>query len=541
MREVSEEDTCPRCQKCDRWRSAPEHIRDPWLLWDRFPCPPPGTHNRARLLLELDWTGQLGQRDGCKALRRVATRCKVDLTEIELSESLSDCDELFTVFGLCGTQCVIAIILACICLLFVFLLVIVCCRYVRRPEKGSESPSTKTVHTDQSSINTQVNRYYVQSQYYYRAGNIPERRGLPFEARSTENGVEARLIKAIQQNPLQGYQFDEMCSQCQRSISRQSTLSGRSRHGYERIYWRDKEGLEKSVPSHDTLTQRRASDRHRSITGSSSDMSHYYEYISDNPYDGSVGRRSNHSTLYFPRNSSSNFKDGSNYGETRSSDEERVLMLSRFINTEMEVCNSANPHREIVPYEPDCCAIYHGSIGNQNIYTGSTKDDSVYGGSLKDQSQCSRSCKDQQCCTDGAVVHKKSSRGNLNDDQRQTKCSMPRSDVPILNEQMKGYKYTYNPSYDEDTTMTSRNENEELSSSILTPSDCLEFEEISPSRDLCDSSSSLKCTKPKSKSRTPSLRSNRNSETTSLSDSSLTNSLNIPKTNGSFYKTNRSK
>ena len=131
MRDVTDADTCPRCQKCDRWRNAPEYIRDPWVLWDKFPCPPPGTPNKARLLIELDWTGRLGARDGCKALRRVASRCKVDLTSVELSaESLSDCDELFTVFGLCGTQCVIAIILACICLMFVFLLVIVCCRYV---------------------------------------------------------------------------------------------------------------------------------------------------------------------------------------------------------------------------------------------------------------------------------------------------------------------------------------------------------------------------------------------------------------------------
>ncbi|XP_045182338.2 uncharacterized protein LOC123541046 [Mercenaria mercenaria] len=539
MRDVTDNDTCPRCQKCDRWRNAPEYIRDPWVLWDRFPCPPPGTPNKARLLIELDWTGRLGARDGCKALRRVASRCKVDLTSVELSaDSLSDCDELFTVFGLCGTQCVIAIILACICLMFVFLLVIVCCRYVRRADKHMENPCTKTVNNDQTAINTQINRYYVQSQHYYRAGNIPERRGLPFEARATENGVEARLIKAIQQTPLQGYQFDDMCSQCQRSISRQSTLSGRSRQGYERIYWRDKENLDKRVPSHESLTHRRASDRHRSIAGSSSDMSHYYEYISDNPYDGSTGRRSNHSTLYFPRNSSSNFKDVSNYGDSRCSDDERVLMLSRFINTEMELRNNSNPHRELVPYKP---TQYFPYEEDQPQLSASQQDQIIYHGSLKEQNHYHGSLNDPYVADSSVPVTQNIGHGVQ--EENSTRSTPKLLEGTIFGEQMKGYKYTYNPSYDDETTTTaSKNDHRDYSSSPCTPSDCLEFDDLSCNRDFCDSSSSPKCRKAKSKSRTPSLRSNRNSESTSLSDNnSLSNSLNIPKTNGSFYKGTRQK
>lgn len=361
-----------------------------------------------------------------------------------------------------------------------------------------------------------------------------------FQARATENGVEARLIKAIQQTPLQGYHFDDMCSQCQRSISRQSTLSGRSRQGYERIYWRDKENLDKRVPSHESLTHRRASDRHRSIAGSSSDMSHYYEYISDNPYDGSTGRRSNHSTLYFPRNSSSNFKDVSHYGDSRCSEDERVLMLSRFINTEMELRNSNNPHREIVPYKPNQIFIDCG-LGEQLQYHGSLQDQNIYQGSLKDQNHCA------ECINDPYEIDSCMSSGrNASrdvEDHNKLMCSTPKLlEGPILGEQMKGYKYTYNPSYDDETTTTSRNEHGDFSSSPCTPSECLEFEDLTCNRDFCDSSSSPRCIKAKSKSRTPSLRSNRNSESTSLSDNnSLTNSLTIPKTNGSFYKGNRSK
>ncbi|KAL4237554.1 hypothetical protein ACF0H5_002268 [Mactra antiquata] len=543
MRDVTDADTCPRCQKCDRWRTAPDFIRDPWVLWDRFPCPPPVAPNKARLLLELDWTGHLGSRDGCKALRRVASRCKVDLTNVDLSSvNLGDCDELF--FGLCGTlQCVVAIILACICLIFVFILVIVCCRYVRRTDKGTGSPCTKTVVTnDQTSINNQVNRYYVQSQYYYRAGNIPERRGLPFEARTTENGVESRLIKAIQQTPLQGYQFDDMCAQCQRSVSRQSTLSGRSRQGYERIYWRDKDGIERSLPSHDSLANRRTSDRHRSMAGSSSDVSHYYDYISDTPYDCSTGKRSNHSTVYIPRNSSSNFRDISNYGDSRCSDDERVLMLSRIINTEMELRNCPSPQKEIIPYknsptttydDRDDPVHYHGSLKDQIMLQGSNKDQKMYNGSLKDQYRYDQ---DPNIANEYKQKH--------NEDFCITTRSTPKIfDGSIQQEPMRGYKYTYNPSYDEEMTTTSKTDYGDISSSVCTPSDCLDFDENSSSnREICDSNSSPRVIKAKFKSRTPSVRSNMNSESTSLSgDNNSSSSLNLPRTNGTFYRGTKTK
>lgn len=364
---------------------------------------------------------------------------------------------------------------------------------------------------------------------------------LTFQARTTENGVESRLIKAIQQAPLQGYQFDDMCTHCQKSISRQSTLSGRSRQGYERIYWRDKEGLEKRVPSHDSLTHRRASDRHRSIAGSSSDMSHYYEYISDNPYDGSTGRRSNHSTLYFPRNSSSNFKDISNYGDSRCSDDERVLMLSRLINTEMELRNGKPTHREVVPYKPNTFANDCGT-DDQVHYHGSLQDQNMYNASLPDQNQYSGSLNGQSYYTDNAIRPEVNITQHIQDDHSKAKCSTPKIiNGPVIEDEMKGYKYTYNPSYDEDTTTASRTEHGEFSSSACTPSDCLECEDIRYNRDYCDSSSSPNFKNTKNKCRTPSLRSNKNSESTSLSDNSLSSSLNIPKTNGSLYKTNRAK
>ena len=122
-------DVCPRCQKCERWRTAPDYIREPMLLWDSFPCPPPGT-DQAKLLLELDWRGRVGPTSGCKALDRVARRCNIDLAQLTFPDSLRFCDNSYSVFGFCGTQCVIAIILACIVLLFICILAFVCWRYV---------------------------------------------------------------------------------------------------------------------------------------------------------------------------------------------------------------------------------------------------------------------------------------------------------------------------------------------------------------------------------------------------------------------------
>lgn len=130
MRDPPEDEVCPRCQRCERWRTAPDYFRDPMILWDRFPCPPPGT-DHARLLIELDWTGTMGTKAGCEALQRVAKRCHVDLkTYHSLPSSFPDCEELFEAGILCGTNCFIAFILAGICVLFCLLLVLVCVRYV---------------------------------------------------------------------------------------------------------------------------------------------------------------------------------------------------------------------------------------------------------------------------------------------------------------------------------------------------------------------------------------------------------------------------
>ena len=347
-----------------------------------------------------------------------------------------------------------------------------------------------------------------------------------FQVRTNENGVEARLIKAIQAVPATGYQFDDMCSQCRNSISRQSTLSSnRSRQGYERVYWREKEGLDRRVPSNDSLLYRRQSDRHRSMAGSSSDMSHYYEYIGDAPCDSSTnshtGRRSNHSTSFFPRNSSSNFKEvPSSYGDTRCSDDERMLMLSRFINSETD--GRIDTNRDIVPYKSSVLEKEAIKVENTNISHVRPYKDHLIGGS------------------ESGVILERGCRPYIRaEDQQSSPCSTQIfPDNNLLRDNIRGYKYTYNPNYDEETTATtttSRTDVGEVSSSPCTPSDCLDFEELSRSpRDNCDTSSSPNSIKVKGKHRTSSQRSNKTSDS---DNSSITNSLTMPRTNGTFYKT----
>lgn len=480
MRDAINIDTCPLCQKCERWQAAPDYIHDPWLLWDKIPCPPPGSP-KTQLLVQLDWTRQLGRQDGCKALQRVASRCHVDLTRVDIPVSLSDCDGVYTLFGLCGTQCVIAIILACICLMFVFILAIVCYRYVHRTDKRQQSTCFKVVNKeDQNALKTKMSRYYVQSQYYYKVGNIPDRRGLPYEARCTENGVEARLLRSIKQVPLEGYHFDDTCIQCRHAASIQSTLSSiKSRQGSERISWQN---------NVDAIHRRGQFDRQRSIAGSSSDMSHCYEYISDTTQEAPYGRNSNHSITYFPRNSSINFREVSSYYVSNCSDDDRVIVLSRCTNAALDLQN--NPQREIHLCKANTFTRHYNGNYGRNC------DVNVYHGSLKDQCHCtdigdppevddsqhiassyehSAKCSKQKCSHEcvGVTIP--------NGD-----CSHDNIDGTTLMGNIQGYKYTYNPSYDEETrTNYSISKNDQSALSSLSCAQSEAFEEISSALDNC--------------------------------------------------------
>ena len=55
--------------------------------------------------------------------------------------------------------------------------------YRKRTEKESSRICTKVLTPEHTAVNTQINKYYVQNQYFHRPSNIPGRRGLPCEVR----------------------------------------------------------------------------------------------------------------------------------------------------------------------------------------------------------------------------------------------------------------------------------------------------------------------------------------------------------------------
>ncbi|KAK3583146.1 hypothetical protein CHS0354_027551 [Potamilus streckersoni] len=310
------ENTCSRCDRCFRWKAIPDCVkRDLFNIWDFFPCPPPG-YDKTRTLLELDWTRRMGRKDGCEALKRVALRCGVDLTNFNLVHlSVPECDGLFPTYFECGIYCMIAVALALVFCLVVILLIVVCCRYVRK--NGKESSAYKETPNVTTSLTTQNNRYYAQYQYHCPGYYTPAPLPIPFEARLVGTSeVESRLldyIKNAQKHDANLPTPDEPPI----PISRQSTLSGRYRHPYEPIYWGSCSDRN-HVPNINNIPQRTALERDRSFAESISDTSHVYDSISDNNHEMSYNSvriksrnslRSNYSDFIPSSDTSNNSRD----------------------------------------------------------------------------------------------------------------------------------------------------------------------------------------------------------------------------------------
>lgn len=462
MRETSDVDVCPRCQKCDRWRAAPEFIRDPMILWDRFPCPPPET-DQTRLLLELDWTGRLGASDGCEALKRVAKRCHVNFKKIDaIPRSLVECEELFDAISFCGTQCIIAVILACICIFFLLLLIAVCRRYVRGTNKESSTICTKVLTSDHAVVNSQNSKYYVENQYFHRPNNIPDRRRLPCEARLVENGVEARLLRAIQETPVHHYNVEDLCPQCLAESRQNAFQYSGNRPGYEPITWKDKDYFQKRVPSIDSLNRRSISYK-RSANGSSSDVSHLYEYISDYPYApsySSTGRTSTHSPKLYSRNNSLSridnqpVRDYRTLADTSDTSNRQVENDKDGYNIDQHPRKSVtsihskyeerSPYprywTERSPYQPSGSdkSTYQRRFCDKTAYTG-------YGGD-----NLTNVNKEYNLSSEPSVI----TCNNKTSNEIQSKANknlIPEKVDSDGSKLIKGYKYTINPSYYEET------------------------------------------------------------------------------------------
>ena len=125
----------------------------------------------------------------------------------------------------------------------------------------------------------------------------------------------------------------------------------RTRPGYEPICWKEKDYFQKRVPSMDSIN-RKSITYQRSNNGSSSDVSHLYEYISDYPYVpsySSTGRTCRpHSPKLYSRTNSlkrNNSQNKHEYNQTTES-ENIPYQYSRTDNDEFR--NDIHPSRRSV-------------------------------------------------------------------------------------------------------------------------------------------------------------------------------------------------
>ena len=249
-----------------------------------------------------------------------------------------------------------------------------------------------------------------------------------------------------------------------------------------------------------------------------------------------------------------------NCGDSRHSDDERGLIHSRYTSNDIDYRDNASP--EIVPsrinvnsnsFSKDCRSFYGGSLsdhynyGDSNYdpkfdpkhdpkYDPSPKYDPKYDPNLKYDPKYDPNPKFiQEEIIQSTPVKILEKLPSENTPIKHTPIPKPHDDT------ITGYKYTYNPSFDEETT-TSKQDYDEVSSSPDTPSECLEVEQIIANRYKDDSSvnpGSGRGARSSTRNRTPSSRSNRNSDPNASAgeQSPKPTSAIVSKTNGgTFYK-----
>ena len=80
------------------------------------------------------------------------------------------------------------------CKTFNIIFILLVLFYRKRTEKESSRICTKVLTPEHTAVNTQINKYYVQNQYFHRPSNIPGRRGLPCEVRIGSTQIMHAMI-----------------------------------------------------------------------------------------------------------------------------------------------------------------------------------------------------------------------------------------------------------------------------------------------------------------------------------------------------------
>ncbi|KAJ8309108.1 hypothetical protein KUTeg_013982 [Tegillarca granosa] len=115
-------------------------LKDLYVLWNQFPCPPPKSKH---LLFQVNWSKKLGSKQGMKIMLRLAKRCNVETPNMyhhpgHLGSSL-------VIVG-CETKCYSKISVFC-CILFLFVLGIIISCILRTkhniPKKNADVQAKK--------------------------------------------------------------------------------------------------------------------------------------------------------------------------------------------------------------------------------------------------------------------------------------------------------------------------------------------------------------------------------------------------------------
>ena len=230
----------------------------------------------------------------------------------------------------------------------------------------------------------------------------------------------------------------------------------------------------------------------RSANGSYSDVSHLYEYISDYPYApsyNSTGRKSSQSSNYYSRNVPHNLQETQYFGDARHSTDTETDTPPRLSDTDSCNRNELKPSRrsvtsihskyedrspyarywtERVPYQP--------YVSDKSTYQRNLCDRALHKGYFSDTPP-EINYKNNKTSDLNSIA----STGNTTTDDSEIKNLLNHMITVKMNidnpKEVKGYKYTYNPSYNEENkTSTTKDavlptSNSELFHKNDTPSD----------------------------------------------------------------------
>ena len=372
-----------------------------------------------------------------------------------------------------------------------------------------------------------------------------------FQARLVENGVEARLLKAIHEVPVQ-YNVEDLCPQCLAESRQGSLRYCRNRPGYESICWKDKDYIQKRVPSNDSLN-RKSFNSHRSANGSSSDVSHHYEYISDYPYApsyNSVGRKSSYSTNFNSRNNSINLRETQYAGDLKTPTDTETDTTQKLSDRDSDTYNrneqkqsrrsitsihsrydDRGPYRywtERSPYQPTASdkSAYHRNVCDRALYKGYFSDTPHDRSSLNPNASDSASVSSKGHTTDG------------NEIKNMVNHILTAKAIADQPKDVKGYKYTLNPSFNDYSTKTPVS-NKMPNALPTSPSDIFQANNVIPDNSASRQPSHHK-RKGRNRSKSTDSYNSTCSESTSLSDSfGKSNGVNNTRRNRNFYNSTK--